>query len=103
MAFAFAALLRWLTPHKSLESSKSGNRSVFRGWLPKKAAEGATVSYADGLRHNFQEGWYEFKCVCSVWDPDTDQTRNLADWLDIGILLMPLVNMISGVITLIPN
>lgn len=82
VAFALAVLLRWLTPHKNLESNNNnGNPNVFRGWFPQKAPDGATVSYADGLRYNFHEGWYEFKCACSVWDPDTNQNRNLADWL----------------------
>lgn len=80
MAFALAVLLRWLTPHKNL-TNNNGNPNVYRGWLPHTNADGATVSYADGLSYNFHEGWYEFKCACSVWDPEIHQNRNLADWL----------------------
>jgi len=75
MAFSFAVLLRFLTPRKKITPTGG----VYRGWFPLAAADGATISYADGLRYNFQEGWYEFKCSCSVISGNT--TRNLAEVL----------------------
>eukprot|EP00977_Amphora_coffeiformis_P021945 scaffold10087_cov166-Amphora_coffeaeformis.AAC.6 len=75
MAFAFAVLLRFLTPQKT--STPTGG--VYKGWLPHTSADGATISYADGLRYNFHEGWYEFKCSCSVTSDNI--TWNLADFL----------------------
>ena len=79
LAFAYAALLRWLTPESATQAPDAGH--VYRGWLPSPAPNGTTVSYADGLRHNFQEGWYEFKCICTVWDVASNTKRNLPDWL----------------------
>jgi hypothetical protein len=72
-AFAYAALLRWLTPgNVSTIESKEG---VFRGWLDESSApEGpntnrktqSVVEYADGLFHDTVHGWYEFKCDLCV-------------------------------------
>jgi hypothetical protein len=80
MAFAFAALLRWLTPDPATQAPADGQ--IYRGLLPFSSPTGTgTVAYADGLRHNFREGWYEFKCICSVRDPKSTTSCNLADWL----------------------
>jgi mannitol-1-phosphate/altronate dehydrogenase len=65
--FAYAALIRWLTPVRS----SSDGRMV--GWLDgaipietmgSEDDTDTTTSYADGLRYNLKEGWYEFKCSC---------------------------------------
>ncbi len=78
MAFAVAAILRFLTPipsgdklarKKGEQISDAKHRGIFTGWLDtgneKSRAEGAdTVAYADGLRYNLSEGWYEFRCNC---------------------------------------
>ena len=85
MAFAYAALLRWLTP----SSSTTTTNGIFTGWLQGATRskevgskdDASTVQYADGLRYNLQEGWYEFKCACTVHD-GTD-ARNLSEWLAI--------------------
>lgn len=77
MAYAFAAILRWLTPcHLGVRPE-----GVYRGWLDGAISREAAVStskgeaYADGLRHDLQEKWYEFRCVCGV------HGRPLAEWL----------------------
>ena len=87
MAFAFAALLRWLTPVSSEHASSSSSHmtttdGVFRGWLPEHDTSSSTetVEYADQLRHNLSQGWYEFKCACSVLDQN-GRERNLSRWL----------------------
>ena len=86
MAFALAAVLRFLTPASSIFGSAPGwcarisdakARGIYVGWLdvnskeyctndshlPDKASDD-TVTYADGLRYNLSEGWYEFRCDC---------------------------------------
>jgi hypothetical protein len=77
MAYAFAAILRWLTPcHLG-----HGPKGVYRGWLddavPRQAAVSSTKgeAYADELAHDLQEGWYEFRCACHV------RGRPLSEWL----------------------
>lgn len=73
MAYAFAVLLRWLTPRDG--GALSVENGIFTGWLAgedrTKTIDTTTespdiVEYADGLRHNLQEGWYEFKCACKI-------------------------------------
>ena len=79
MAFAYAALLRWLTP--AYPSSKKDG--IYTGWLDgssrttitEKREDGA-VEYADGLRYNLDQGWYEFKCSCMV-----EGGKTLSDFL----------------------
>ena len=72
-AYAFAVLLRWLTP-KTNVGHKDG---VFTGWLAgtdrgsnnaeaTNKSDSDTVSYADGLHHNLTEGWYQFRCACQI-------------------------------------
>lgn len=71
MAYAFAVLLKWLTPQSPDKSCVDSG--VFTGWLAgadrntaaNKDAED-TVAYADGLRHNLKDGWYEFRCACKI-------------------------------------
>jgi hypothetical protein len=73
LAMAYAILLRWLTP---LPSSNIGSgNGIYRGWL-ENVDDPTTVStkdddddddltvveYADGLRYDLTQGWYEFKC-----------------------------------------
>lgn len=71
MAYAFAVLLRWLTPR---DASVVEN-GIYTGWLAgadrmitvdTSSASPETVSYADGLCHNLKEGWYQFKCACKI-------------------------------------
>ena len=82
MAFAFAALLRWLTP----KAHSQAQRGIFRGWFPPAVQQRGTVvdnkveEYADQLRYNAAENWYEFRCTCSVTDPQ-GRDRNLSEWL----------------------
>ena len=76
MAFAFAAILRWLTP-----CSMKTRDGVFRGWLDGSSPETAAAStlqgeeYADGLHHDLDAGWYEFKCACCI------DGKPLSEWL----------------------
>ena len=83
MVFAVAAILRCLTPIVVNEGgsltdgwteliSSAKERGVYVGWLDgSDCKEGIqtlssddTVTYADGLRYNLKEGWYEFRCDC---------------------------------------
>eukprot|EP00934_Nitzschia_sp_Nitz4_P004964 Nitzschia sp. Nitz4//scaffold520_size5762//355//3675//NITZ4_009204-RA/size5762-augustus-gene-0.3-mRNA-1//-1//CDS//3329553932//4954//frame0 len=67
VAFAYAALLRWLTPLSVQPSVKPG---VYIGWLDHQDPSAVStplqlddaVLYADGMQHNIEHGWYEFKC-----------------------------------------
>ena len=72
MALALAAILRYLTPSAAAaaEDAKGG---VYRGWLESSAEIGdadggddGDVTYADGLRYNLRQKWYEFRCACEV-------------------------------------
>ncbi len=64
MAFAVAAILRFLTPSSNQGERKKG---VYIGWLDNATdTEDDAVSYADGLRYHLGERWYEFRCDCSV-------------------------------------
>lgn len=50
--------------------------------LPSSPDEGnGNIEYADGLRYNLCENWYEFRCSCIVLDDGRE--RNLADWLGV--------------------
>lgn len=85
LAFAYAALLRWLTPlpgQATILKSREED-GVFTGWLDGFSSDEVakvneidlptTVEYADGLRHNQEQGWYEFKCSLTVvGDVDCD-------------------------------
>eukprot|EP00814_Leptocylindrus_danicus_P021938 CAMPEP_0116004320 /NCGR_PEP_ID=MMETSP0321-20121206/536_1 /TAXON_ID=163516 /ORGANISM="Leptocylindrus danicus var. danicus, Strain B650" /LENGTH=1060 /DNA_ID=CAMNT_0003472607 /DNA_START=5790 /DNA_END=8973 /DNA_ORIENTATION=- len=76
-AFAFAAILRFLTPATPVGAAENG---CYRGWLDGSSrssgctktkttlgeGESQDVVYADGMRYNLDEGWYEFKCTCQV-------------------------------------
>ena len=66
MVYAWAALLRWLTP-----TTLPSQDGVYTGWLDgarHNEMGGENVTYADGLRYNLEAGWYEFKCACNVLD-----------------------------------
>jgi mannitol-1-phosphate/altronate dehydrogenase len=84
MAFAFAALLRWLTPVSATPAASNG---IYRGWLNQSDRIAASESlakgemYADGLSYSLNEGWYEFKCACSVSKPGTDDSTPVSEWL----------------------
>lgn len=83
-AFAFAVLLRWLTPVED----DDGSTGIYTGWLEncqekpsfassiKKDTDDGTTMYADGLRYNLKQGWYEFKCPIIV-DADNKKTQPL--------------------------
>lgn len=86
MAYAFAVLLRWLTPRDE-NTLKTG---IFTGWLvgscrtaaiSRSTPDSATVMYADGLCHNWNQGWYEFKCACRVSLEDNDDPRTFSEVL----------------------
>lgn len=68
MVYAWASLLRWLTPM----AEKSSANGVFTGWLDGRTrmdqleGVGDSVEYADGMHYNLQAGWYEFKCACNI-------------------------------------
>jgi len=67
--FSLASILRFLTPSDS--SPKNPKSLIYRGWLDssstfKTSPDSHTVTYADGLRYNLSEGWYEFRCDCTV-------------------------------------
>jgi hypothetical protein len=88
MAFAVAAVLRFLTPASSISGSdpewgarmidakargiyvgrldmNSKEYGTTNGQLPDEASD-STVTYADGLSYNLSQGWYEFRCDCLV-------------------------------------
>lgn len=76
--FALAALLRFLTH----TGTKTKEQNLYIGWFdPKrheeqksdtgpvdleKDEESKTIPYADGLLYNISEGWYCFRCDCTV-------------------------------------
>jgi len=71
MALAFAFLLRWLTP------TTPSDTSIFRGKLDvENLSCDDTTEYADGLRYNMKEQWYEFRCACTV-GPDSENLSSL--------------------------
>lgn len=92
MAFAFAVLLRWLTPGTKDNHDTTGSMTtaagVYTGWLPTSDNESGrrvpfsneTIEYADNMRYNLAEGWYEFRCACKVNDQQGSEV-NLSDWL----------------------
>ena len=73
LAFAVAAILRFLTPSSKDTTSKQPEiqKGIYTGWLDNVGddvvgSSDDTVSYADGLRYNLQAGWYEFRCSMSM-------------------------------------
>ena len=75
-AFAIAAILRFLTPAKPV---RDPDNNIYRGWLngfdkkcvamvPGDSSNDDSVMYADGLRYNLAEGWYEFRGSCNCGD-----------------------------------
>jgi hypothetical protein len=118
MAFAVAAVLRFLTPASSIFGSAPGwcarisdakARGIYVGWLdvnskeycnsdgqlPDKASDD-TVTYADGLRYNLSEGWYEFRCDCLMkWNALTI-TSNEAEQGDRKIALPDALSRFYG-------
>lgn len=78
--FAYASVLRWLTP--STPGGTAALNGIFTGWLEggarvaPQSADGS-VEYADKLRYQLEEGWYEFRCDCKIGDGG----RNLSEWL----------------------
>ncbi|KAL3923926.1 MAG: hypothetical protein SGILL_001360 [Bacillariaceae sp.] len=74
MAFAYAALLRFLTP-----ILKNPVDSVFKGWFvafdPDVAGahfrnDKDSTEYAQGLCCNAKSGWYDFSCSMNVCKPN---------------------------------
>ena len=81
--FAIASVLRWLTPSTTGTAGGSARNGIFTGWLeggarvvPPQNVDGS-VEYADQLRYQLKEGWYEFRCDCQIGHDN----RNLSDWL----------------------
>jgi len=75
-AFAIAAILRFLTPS---EPAHDPSNNIYRGWLDgfernsvastlNNSSDDGAVMYADGLRYNLSEGWYEFRGSCHCGD-----------------------------------
>ena len=69
-AFAYAVLLRWLTP---APGTKLKSQNIYTGWLdgvdPVTVADIMSQSdqqdcqeYADGLKYDLKNGFYEFRC-----------------------------------------
>jgi hypothetical protein len=83
MAFAWAALLRFLTPVQM--NSDNPLNGVYTGWLhgfqSLMLTKTAGSLYADGLRYSLQEGWYEFRCDCKISVRDREETKSVSDWL----------------------
>ena len=88
MAYAFAAILRYLSP-VGKQSLDAKQRGIHVGWLDgheqknqsnTDSNDNETVTYADGLRFNLSSGWYEFRCSCNVeWrSKDTNYTREIS-------------------------
>ncbi|KAL3937889.1 MAG: hypothetical protein SGBAC_007087 [Bacillariaceae sp.] len=73
MAFAYAVLLRWLTPVPNTEVDDS---EICVGWLdgvdPNEVAMDTAkgAEYADGLLYDLDAGWYQYKC--SIRSPGGD-------------------------------
>jgi len=94
MAFAWAALLRWLTP-AAVAERHDPNGVIYTGWLQGAASrvqtgssgsgndddDDDTVMYADGLRYNLKQGWYEFRCACEVIVGDSTTMKPVSEWL----------------------
>lgn len=95
MAWAFAVLLRWLTPAAvTYNPTSNSNDNRYRGWLSQFSREQiaaeykrntdqhsvTTEEYADQLAFDIQEGWYDFRCSCSI-RLDGEQEYNLSDCL----------------------
>ena len=95
MVYAYAALLRWLTPVTKVNTPNDANgtdcsNTVYTGWLDgfhrdniaRNTDDTDTITYADNLRYNLKEGWYEFKCACPVAvDATASTTKSVASWL----------------------
>lgn len=97
MAFAVAAILRFLTPVNGSNASEGWServsiakeRGIYVGWLDgvdykedtieQKSSGEDTVAYADGLKYNLKEGWHEFRCDCLI--KNGDREFNLPDLL----------------------
>jgi mannitol-1-phosphate/altronate dehydrogenase len=81
LAFAYAVLLRWLTP----APNTTGTSGICTGWLdgvdPRSLSidTNTAVEYADGLLHNLEQGWYNYKC--SLEHDGTTLTKALGDCL----------------------
>jgi hypothetical protein len=79
IAFAYAVLLRWLTPMPGSETTHDISRGWLDGFNPNAVANNIkdanangtdVVEYADGLKYCAQQGWYEFKCPLNVTNPN---------------------------------
>jgi len=76
-AFAYAVLLRWLTPAPKTDVSSG----VCTGWLDGVDPQRLTIDqtkateYADGLLYDLENGWYQYKC--SITDGDSNLTAML--------------------------
>ncbi|KAL7511161.1 hypothetical protein ACHAXN_008062 [Cyclotella atomus] len=85
MAFAFAAILRFLSPIGK-QSTEAKQRGIYVGWLDSHSLEkdvdkersvNESVTYADGLKYNLDVGWYEFRCGCPIEWKSFHSTRKV--------------------------
>jgi mannitol-1-phosphate/altronate dehydrogenase len=90
MAFAVAAILRFLTPScegtASSKDTTKNQKEIYTGWLDTTGDDAdrssdSTVTYADGLRYNLQAGWYEFRCSLKLTSRDAQREMTLPDAL----------------------
>lgn len=79
-AFAYASILRYVTPSNESSNRNDGGTIVYRGWLDgtsrpiaideeaiaSPASSSNSIMYADNMYVNCIEGWYEFKCSCRI-------------------------------------
>ena len=105
LAFAVAVLLHWLTPDvsslSSTEQEDVPEQAVYRGKLVPfqendnnqddnnqdndENNEDTTVTYADGLRYNLRQGWYEYKCQgCTITLKGDDSRALIQVLLDVA-------------------
>jgi len=76
-SFAFAALLRFHTPRDAFNANHSDG--IYKGWLDSTTEAGTDdVVYADGLRYNLSEGWYEFRGHCKVGGQSSSENASIS-------------------------
>jgi len=103
MAFAYAALLRWLTPMPS----SSDAYGIYTGWFdgsdPQDVADEQadtakdTVVYGDGMLHSFKQGWYEYQCTLTVpKEYDNDKSSNGDGTIALPMLLQQCIGKLPN-------
>ena len=64
LAFAYAVLLRWLTPATEKQDPFIGRLEGFDRVDVSDISP--AVDYASGLQYNLEQGWYQFLCDCQL-------------------------------------